>query len=731
MNSTQTPETLAADSNLIETVLTVTIKSPNLETRQLEFKLSPECNRLRVGRDPLNEIFIEANRVSRFHASVLLRTDNRLLISDLNSRNGTKLNGKPLDGAAVYELDDNDLLEFGDAEARFNWAQTNSVVNPNDREISLTFPPATQDHDAVPHSAVDETEIPPAPREISADEQKISADKPEQKSASTSVARSAGIVSIAVMGSRVMGLVREQVFAALLGAGDLLDAYLVAFRIPNLLRDLFAEGALSTAFVKTFSEYQVKRSEAEAWRLASLVMNALVVILSAVCLAGVLLAPYIVGVIASGFSETAGKAELAATMTQIMFPFILLVAMAAVAMGVLNTKGVFGIPASASTVFNIVSILVGFSAAYFLSGGKLAQSGDQTAAEWTVIGLSIGTMAGGAAQFLMQFPWLFKAGFRFLPILSFTDAGVRQVFKLMAPAILGTSAVQINVMVNTFFVSDISGAQGWLNCAFRLMQLPIGVFGVAVATASVPTLSKFAAQNDFEKFRQTLGNGIRLVFLLTLPSACGLIVLGEPIIRLIYEHGNFSANATTMTAWALAAYAVGLTGYAAIKVLSPAFYALNDARTPMIISLVSIVVNIVAGFSFRHLLAEVGVSETAPNGLGHVGVALATSCIALINFLALAVLLRRKIKRIEGAKTIKSFIKVAIASVLLSVVSYFSYRFLFGFLGAANLFFQAIEVFVPMALGGAVFLVTAKLLGVAEMNQAVNAFARKLNRGKR
>ncbi len=694
--------------------------------------MSPEHNRLRVGRDPLNEIFIEANLVSRFHASVLLRADNRLLISDLNSRNGTKLNGKPLDGAAVYELDDNDLLQFGDAEARFNWTQTNSVANPNDREISLTFPPGTQDADAVPHSAVDETETPPEPREISAEKQTVSQDKTAQKSASasTNVARSAGIVSIAVMGSRVMGLVREQVFAALLGAGDLLDAYLVAFRIPNLLRDLFAEGALSTAFVKTFSEYQVKRSEAEAWRLASLVLNALVVILSVVCLAGVLLAPYIVGVIAPGFSETAGKAELAATMTQIMFPFILLVAMAAVAMGVLNTKGVFGIPASASTVFNIVSILVGFGAAYFLSGGKLAQSGDNAAAEWTVIGLSIGTMAGGAAQFLMQLPALFKVGFRFLPILSFTDAGVRQVFKLMAPAILGTSAVQINVMVNTFFVSDISGAQGWLNCAFRLMQLPIGVFGVAVATASVPTLSKFAAQNDFEKFRQTLGNGIRLVFLLTLPSACGLIVLGEPIIRLIYEHGNFTANATTMTAWALAAYAVGLTGYAAIKVLSPAFYALNDARTPMIISLVSIVVNIVAGFTFRRLLAEVGVSEAAPNGLGHVGVALATSCIALINFFALAVLLRRKIKRIEGAKTLKSFAKVAVASVLLSAVSYFSYRFLFGYLGAANLLFQALEVFVPMALGGAVFLITAKLLGVHEMNQAVNAFARKLKRGK-
>ena len=695
------------------------------EKSELHFAVGKE--RLRVGRDAQNELLLDSADVSRFHASLRLRPDGRLLVADLGSRNGTSLNGQRLENGQAYEINDNDLLKFGETEIRFNWAQTRPPEDLRERETSLVFPPDGQEADALPSSVFDETQAPPIRENPPADADASRAEKKPERAAQ-SVARSAGIVSLAVMGSRVLGLVREMVFAAILGASDYLDAYLVAFRIPNLLRDLFAEGALSVAFVKTFTDYQVNKSEQEAWRLASLVFNALVVILSIISLGGILLAPYIVGLIAPGFAQNPDKIALTATMTQIMFPFLLLVAMAAVAMGVLNTKGIFGIPASASTVFNIVSVLTGLGFAYYLSGGHLTGSADPAAAQWTVIGLSIGTMAGGAAQFLMQVPSLYLVGFRFKPILSFTDPGVRRVFRLMTPAILGTSAVQINVLVNTSFVSDISGAQSWLNCAFRLMQLPIGIFGVAVATAAIPALSKFAAQKDIQNFRETLGSSIRLVFLMTLPSACGLIVLGEPIIRLLYERGKFNALATNMTAWALAAYAIGLTGYAAIKIISPAFYALDDARTPMIISLASIVVNAVAGYAFRVTLSHVGVTDQTPGGFGHVGVALATSTIALINFFALLILLRRKIKRIEGGKILVSLLKIGAASALLSAVCYFSYRLLLGFFGSGNLPFRAIEVFVPITLGGSVFLIAAKLLGVTELNQASNAFAKKLGR---
>ncbi len=565
-----------------------------------------------------------------------------------------------------------------------------------------------------------ETEEPEETAEPSFDD---AADGPRTKQ--TSVAKSAGIVSIAVMFSRVLGLVREQVFAYYFGAGFLYDAYQAAFTIPNVLRDLFAEGALSAAFVKVFTDYQIKKGEQEAWRLASMVFNALAVVLSVFVIAGILLTPFLVSIVATGFSPE--KAALTVTMTQIMFPFILLVALAAVAMGVLNTKGVFGVPASASTVFNIVSILFGLGFAYWLAGGSWETSGSKSiipsgTAQWAIIGMSIGTLIGGGAQLLMQVPSLLKVGFRFSPVLSFTDEGVRRIMKLMAPAIIGTSAVQINVLVNLAIVSGIDGGRSWLSYAFRLMQFPIGVFGVAVGTASIPVLSRMASEGKFADFRDTLSSSMKLIFLMTVPSACGLVVLSEPIIRLLYLHGGaFKDSDVPMTAYALAGYSIGLTGYAAIKVLSPAFYALDDARTPMIIAVGSIIVNAGASFLFRDLLSVYN--------LGHVGVALATSSVALVNFFALALMMRRRIERINGRDIAASFVKIVIASALMSVVCWFSYKFLHGWLGGHGIISKSIECFVPIGLGGLVFVVAAKILRIDEIDKIYRAFARKLGRG--
>ncbi len=547
----------------------------------------------------------------------------------------------------------------------------------------------------------------------------------------TSVARSAGIVSIAVMFSRLLGLLREVVFAYFFGAGFIYDAYVVAFRIPNVLRDLFAEGALSVAFVKVFTDYQINKSEKEAWKLASLVLNALAVVMSLICIVGIIFSRQFVNLIAAGFPPE--KAALATTLTQIMFPFILLVALAAVAMGVLNTKGIFGIPASASTVFNVVSILFGVGLAYWLSGGGWIISNDKDAipefpAQWAIIGMAIGTLIGGAAQFLMQVPALFKVGFRFSPILNFTDPGVKKVIALMTPAILGTSAVQINVMINTYFVSEINGAQGWLSFGFRLMQFPIGLFGVAVGTAAIPVLSRLASEGKIKDFRDTVSSSMNLVFLMTLPSACGLIVLGEPIVRLIYERGKFDATATGMTAAALAGYSIGLTGYAAIKILSPAFYALNDAKTPMIIAIASIAVNLIGSYALREWLSHYGVTPATPYGYGHVGVALATSIVALVNFFALAIMMRKRIKRLNGRDIFLSFTKIALASAVLSAVCYASYHFLMARYGTATFTIKLAEAFVPIALGGIAFVIAAKLLRVTELEQAFGMVRRKLGR---
>jgi putative peptidoglycan lipid II flippase len=329
----------------------------------------------------------------------------------------------------------------------------------------------------------------------------------------------------------------------------------------------------------------------------------------------------------------------------------------------------------------------------------------------------------------MQIPSLYKVGFRFSAVVSFVDPGVKRVMRLMGPAILGTSAVQINVLVNTFFVSSIDGGISWLGYAFRLMQFPIGIFGVAVGTASIPVLSRMASEGKTSDFRNTLSSSINLVFLMTLPSACGLSVLGEPIIRLLYSHGGaFRESDVPMTALALSGYAIGLTGYAAIKVLSPAFYALDDAKTPMVIAVVSILVNVVACYFLMNWLSHVGVSPASPNGIGHVGVALATSCVALINFFALALMMRKRIGRLNGRGIISSFVRIAIASAAMSAVCYFSYHYLTQRFEHKPFSIKLIEAFVPIGLGAVTFIVAAKLLRISELEKIYGALSAKLGR---
>lgn len=564
--------------------------------------------------------------------------------------------------------------------------------------------------------------------------------KAEQPSKQRSVARSAGIVSIAVMFSRVLGLVRETIFAKYFGAGFLYDTFIVGFRIPNLLRDLFAEGALSAAFVKVFTDYQLKNSEKEAWRLASLAFNCLAVVLGAITILGIFLSPLFVKLITYNYLSDpnhyypAEKAALATTLMQIMFPFILLVALAALAMGVLNTKGRFGIPASASTAFNIASIIFGLVFAFWLAGGPWERSVDKIAipsdaAQWAITGMSVGTIIGGAAQLVIQLPSLHKVGFRFSLNLNFRDEGVRRIMRLMGPAIIGTGAIQVKVLVDTIVASGIDGGASWLSYAFRLMQFPIGVFGVAIGTAAIPTLSRLASEENIVKFRDTLADAMKLVFLLAIPSACGLIVLANPIISLIYQRGEFDAFDTNMTAWGLAAYSIGLAGYAAIKVLSPAFYALDDAKTPMYISLASILVHVPASFGLMQLLSTVGVSPERPNGYGHAGVALATSIVATVNFIALAYCMRRRIKRLNGRELIASLVKTVLASAVMSAVAYGSYYVLTGYFGEKGLTIRFIEAFVPIGLAAVTFLVAAKLLRIGELEMILTPIKRKLGRG--
>src|SRR2546423_7226043 len=337
--------------------------------------------------------------------------------------------------------------------------------------------------------------------------------------------RATGIVGVAILCSRALGLIREQVFAYLFGAGRNLDAFLMAFRVPNMLRDLFAEGALSTAFITTFAKRIATEGDESAWRLANKVATLTAVFMSAVTLVGILFAPQLVEVMTWG-SWSPEKTALTILLTRIMWPFILLVSVAALAMGMLNARNVFGMPAMASSFFNLGSIIGGVALGWWFDPHFGARS---------LVGLSIGTLIGGLWQLTAQFPSLRRVGYKFRADFSWRDPGVRTVLTLMGPAVIAASAVQVNVLINSGFAARLGdGPVSWLNIAFRLMQLPLGIFGVAIATVTLPLVSRSAALGNKTEFRAALAHAIRLVLLLTIPSALGLIIFAEAIINLIF-----------------------------------------------------------------------------------------------------------------------------------------------------------------------------------------------------
>ena len=531
------------------------------------------------------------------------------------------------------------------------------------------------------------------------------------------VARNAGIVSLAVMASRLLGLVRDQVFAVLFGAGLQYDAFLTAFRVPNLLRDLLAEGALSSAFVTTFAQTLQSKGRAEAVRLSNRVATLSVIVIAIISLLAWFFTAEIVRLLAPGFFAVPGKAELTISLTRIMIPFLLLIALAAQAMGMLNAFNIYGVPALASAFFNIGSIVGGLLLG-FLLGPVVGLS--------AIAGMAYGVVVGGFLQFAVQWPSLKRCGVSFKPDLTISDPGVRQIIRLMGPAIIGTAAVQINVFVNTNFASAIidpatgavvNGPVSWLNYAFRFMQFPIGVFGVAIATATLPSLSRSTVNPDFTEFRQTLGHSLALVFLLCIPSAVGLAVLAKPIVALVFQHGKFTAFDTLQTSHALAAYGIGLAGYGAIKVLSPAFYALNDARTPMLISIGSIAVN----YLMNSLLV---------GPFGHVGLACSTSAVALVNFFLLALFMRQRLGRLDGRHLAGIVLRISAATLPMALTAW-AIATAAAALPLKGISLHLVQVSAAIGCATLVFCFTCRLLRIKELAEASDAISGKLLRRSR
>jgi putative peptidoglycan lipid II flippase len=523
------------------------------------------------------------------------------------------------------------------------------------------------------------------------------------------VARRAGTVAAATMLSRVLGLVREQVMAALFGAGLATDAFNVAFRIPNLLRDLFAEGAMSSAFVPTFTAVVQREGERQAWTFGRQLMIALLVVLSVICAVGYLLAPWLVRLFAPGFGAVPGKLELTIMLTRVMLPFLPAVALAAAAMGMLNARGSFAVPALAPTMLNLGMIV----------GGVALIPVVERFGQPAILAMALGVVIGGAGQFGCQLPALFRRGFRLGLERPWVHPGVLRVASLMGPAAVGLAGTQINLFVSTLIASLLEqGSVSWLSYAFRLMQLPIGVFGVALATVSMPALAKAAVDDDLPALKTTLSATLRLVFLLTAPAALWLAVLAVPIISLLYQHGRFGPLDTSRTAEALVMYCVGLPAFAASGVLTRAFYALGDTRTPVQASFVSVALNLALNLLFIGPLRSLG--------LGHAGLALATSVTAIANLIQLAWYLRRRVGPLEGRRMLNTLWRVAAAAAVAALPCAGALRWLGG-AGRGGLGAEAGLVAGLLTLALATGYAAMRLLRVEEL-ASVEQLARSLGR---
>ncbi|HEY0790958.1 MAG TPA: murein biosynthesis integral membrane protein MurJ [Chthoniobacterales bacterium] len=518
-----------------------------------------------------------------------------------------------------------------------------------------------------------------------------------------SATKAAGVVSVAVMLSRVLGLLRDLLFAALFGAGRNMDAFIIAFRAPNLLRDLFAEGALSTAFVTTFSRKIATEGDSAAWSLAGKMATLTAVFMSFISFLGVVFAGPLIHLLAPGFDPA--KRDLTILLAQVMYPFILLVSLAALVMGMLNAKNRFAVPALASSFFNLGSIVGGIGLGYWM---------DPHFGNRALVGLAIGTLIGGLLQLAVQLPSLGQIGFKFRPDFHWRDPGVAEVLYLMAPAVISSSAVQVNVMINGIFASHLGdGPVSWLNNAFRLVQLPIGVFGVAISTVTLPMVSRSAALKDRGAFRTTLARALRLAFFLTIPSTVGLMVLAQPIIRLLYERGRFLPHDTFETASVLQFYTIGLAAYSGIKVLAPAFYAIGQKNTPMYVSFLSIGANLLLNWIFTFRL-----------GLGQRGLALSTGLVALTNFLVYYAMMRAQAKSLDSRRLLWNLTRVALAALGMGAVCWAGDRFLLG--AAHGKLQQGAALAAVVAAGGATYLGLTFLLRIEEMHDILALVQRRL-----
>ena len=517
-----------------------------------------------------------------------------------------------------------------------------------------------------------------------------------------SVSRAAGTVGFYTFLSRILGLVRDIVVARYFGAGMAADAFFVAFRIPNLLRRLFAEGSLTIAFIPVFTEYLTKKSKEDAFELARAVMTLLSIALAVVTILGIVFAPWIVRIQAYGFGGSGVKYDLTVLLTRITFPYIFLISLVAFFMGILNSLRHFAAPAAAPIFLN-----VGIIASTVWISPHCTQP---------VMGVAIGVIIGGVLQLALQIPWVLNKGVSLVPCWRPGHPAVRRIGLLMLPAIFGSAIYQLNQFVGTLLASFLpEGSVSWLYYADRLVEFPLGVFAIAVSTAALPSLSKQVAGQDMDEFRETLRHALSLVFFITIPSMAGLIALRKPLIQLFFERGAFDPFSTDMTAIALFYYTVGLWAFSGIRVMVSAFYALQDTKTPVKVAAVAMVAHLV----FSLILM---------GPLKHGGLALSLSTASTLHFCLLVFLLHRRLGlqslRPAGITAFKSLF----ASTVMGVVIYAIHALWFAGMRTPGLLLLAAQVAGLVLMGAIVYFGVTRLMGCAELNSMMDILRPVLSR---
>lgn len=512
------------------------------------------------------------------------------------------------------------------------------------------------------------------------------------------------------MTSRILGVVREQVLASFFGAGAAMDAYNVAFRIPNLLRDLFAEGAMSAAFVPTFTTSLTTSGKESAWRLGNHVVNALIVVTGALVVLGIVfMEPLILSLAAEKYTSDPKQLALTVQMARIMLPALTLIALAAAFMGMLNSLHHYFIPALSPATFNVLTIICAFVLVPLMPAFGIEP----------IVAIAIGTLLGGVAQLALQWPTLHREGFRYHVEIDWRDPALRRMLTLMGPGTVGLAATQVNVFVNTLLATGTeTGAVSWLQYAFRLMYLPIGLFGVSIATAVLPTVSRHTADRNDEAVKATIANGVSLMLMLNVPASVGLIVLAHPIVRVILERGRFTAADTAATAAALQYYALGLLAYSVVRIVSPIFYALGRSRTPVMVSVITVLVN-------------AGLNVVLVRVLGFRGLALGTSIAALFNAATLLIVLRNHLHGIHDGRILGAFARITAAAGAMGLVAALLNQMLETRWPGGSLVLQIVRLSITIGASLAVLGVASWLLRIREFNAGMALVARRLGRRSR